>query len=413
MESDEEKMGVYNFPIADKSENIIKVIGIGGGGGNAVQHMWEEGVKNVTFFVVNTDSQALKPNRVPNKVMLGDGLGAGGNPDKGRKCAEDSLEELRDVLGDETKMVFITAGLGGGTGTGATPVIAKMAKDMGILTVGVVTLPFMMEGKKRIDVALKGLEELKKCVDSLIVVNNERLLADEQYAQLNWEEGMKKADEVLTVAVKTIAEIITVRGLVNRDFNDVNTVMRDGGAAIVSVAKASGENRVFKAMSEAIHSSLIANFDIQNTKRLLYIIYSGTEYPARMCELREINEFMESFDDYIQVLWGHYPDEELTDEIKVSIVATGFDQEEEEQENVSQTERERYVILRNKYYKKKEEEPEKPLEEEPVEAVEESGEEDKDVKPVEKTDEGKGEDTGKKVSFFDKLISSLNKLLEE
>ena len=280
-----EEMGIFNFPIEDKSERIIKVIGVGGGGGNAVQHMWEEGVKNVDFFVVNTDSQALAPNAVPNKVMMGDGLGAGGDPEKGRVCAENSMEVLKNMLGDETKMVFITAGMGGGTGTGATPVIAKMAKEMGILTVAVVTLPFLMEGRKRIDVATAGLEKLKTCVDSLIVVNNEKLLEDEQYADLDWDEGMKKADEVLTIAVKTIAEIITVGGKVNRDFNDVNTVMRNGGAAIVSVAKASGENRILKAMSQAIHSTLATNYNVQNAKRLLYIIYSGTVNPARIREL--------------------------------------------------------------------------------------------------------------------------------
>ena len=404
MDSSEE-MGKFNFPIADKSENIIKVIGIGGGGGNAVQHMWDEGVKNVSFFVINTDSQVLSPNRVPNKVMLGDGLGAGGDPKKGKEYAEGSIDELKDVLGIGTKMVFITAGLGGGTGTGATPVVARLAKEMGILTVGVVTLPFMMEGKKRIDVALKGLEELKGCVDSLIVVNNEKLLKDDQYAELDWAEGMKKADEVLTIAVKTIAEIITVRGLVNRDFNDVNTVMRNGGAAIVSIAKASGENRIFKALSQAIHSSLVANFDIQHTKRLLYIIYSGTENPAKMHELGEINRFMEKFDQYIDVLWGHYPDDELKDEIKVSIIATGFDQEKD----VLEDEGELYKQLRKKYYQTEEPEKEKEVVSEKDNAAEDQpamAEEEPAATPEEKT-------APKPTSFLGKLENLLNNLIAE
>ncbi|MDE5739939.1 MAG: cell division FtsZ family protein, partial [Bacteroidaceae bacterium] len=305
----EEELAPYAFPIVDKSERIIQVIGVGGGGGNAVHHMWEEGVMNVSFMVVNTDSQMLKANMVPNKIQLGDGLGTGGDPALGRDIAEKSLDVVKTMLDEETKMVFITAGMGGGTGTGVAPVIARVAKEMGILTVGVVTLPFLMEGKKRIEQALKGMNELKQCVDSLIVINNERLLEEEQYAELDWAEGMKKADEVLTIATKTIAEIITVRGIVNRDFKDVNTVMQEGGAAVVSVAKASGEKRIFKAMSDALNSPLIANVDKPKIKRMLYVVYSGKKSPAKMAELRDINEFMEGLDDNIEVLWGHYPDE--------------------------------------------------------------------------------------------------------
>lgn len=360
----EEELPPFNFPIEDKSERIIKVIGVGGGGGNAVQHMWEESVKNVSFVVVNTDSQALVPNKVPNKIQLGDGLGAGGDPEIGRKKAEESLDDVKAMLEGGTKMVFITAGMGGGTGTGAAPVIARAAKEMGILTVGVVTLPFLMEGRKRIDIALKGLEAMKKNVDSLIVINNEKLLEDERYVQMDWEEGMQKADEVLTIATKTIAEIITVRGKVNRDFNDVNTVMKDGGAAIVSIAKASGEKRILKAMSEAVNSPLIANMNKQKTKKLLYIVYSGKKSPAKMAELREINEFMESFDENIEVLWGHYQDDTLEDEIKVAIVATGFDQAEtlENKNDAQSDERMRLQHLHDKYYANVVEE--KPKEEE-------------------------------------------------
>lgn len=321
----EDELPPFNFPIEDKSEKIIKVIGVGGGGGNAVQHMWDERVKNVSFLVTNTDSQVLKANLVPNKIQIGPGLGTGGNPELGRELAEKSIDDIKSMFDDDTKMVFLTAGMGGGTGTGVAPVIARVAKEMGILTVGVVTLPFRMEGKRRIETALKGMDEMRKCVDSLIVINNEKLLENKQYHQLTWEQGMEMADEVLTVATKTIAEIITMRGLINRDFKDVCTVMKDGGAALVSVAKASGEKRLLKAMTEAISSPLIANVEKLKTRRLLYIVYSGKKSPAKMDELDELCEFMEYFDEDIEVLWGHYMDDSLEDEIKVSVVATGFD----------------------------------------------------------------------------------------
>lgn len=362
-----EELPPFKFPIKDKSERIIKVIGVGGGGGNAVQHMWEVGVKNVSFVVVNTDSQVLVPNKVPNKIQLGDGLGAGGDPEVGRKKAEENLDDIKAMLDGDTKMVFVTAGLGGGTGTGAAPVIARVAKEMGILTVGVVTLPFLMERPKRINIALKGLEAMRKCVDSLIVINNEKLLEDERYVEMDWDEGMLKADEVLTIATKTIAEIITVRGKVNRDFEDVKTVMKDGGAAIVSVAKASGEQRILKAMSEAVNSPLIANMDKQKIKRLLYIVYSGKKNPAKMSELREINAFMEGFDENVEVLWGHYQDDELEDEIKVAIVATGFDQANKPLGEEDFSDEKRLLQnLREKYYAT-------PLVVQPVKTTKENG----------------------------------------
>ncbi len=345
----DEELAPFVFPIVDKSERIIKVIGVGGGGGNAVHHMWEEGVRNVAFMVVNTDSQVLKANMVPNKIQLGDGLGTGGDPVLGREIAEKSLDTIKAMFDEDTEMVFITAGMGGGTGTGVAPVIARMAKERGILTVGVVTLPFLMEGKKRIEKALKGMNDLKQCVDSLIVINNERLLEEDQYAGLDWEEGMKKADEVLTIATKTIAEIITVMGMVNRDFKDVNTVMKEGGAAVVSVAKASGDKRIFKAMSDALNSSLIANVNKQKIRRMLYVVYSGKKSPAKMAELRDINEFMEGLDDNIEILWGHYPDDTLDDEIKVAVIATGFDTDEE-RENLPVRENNQYHELLKKYY---------------------------------------------------------------
>lgn len=421
----EDELPPFNFPIEDKSERIIKVIGVGGGGGNAVQHMWEVGVKNVNFVVVNTDSQVLVPNKVPNKIQLGDGLGAGGDPEVGRKKAEESIEDIKAMLEGGTKMVFVTAGLGGGTGTGAAPVIARVAKEMGILTVGVVTLPFLMERPKRINIALKGLEAMRKCVDSLIVINNEKLLEDERYVEMDWDEGMQKADEVLTIATKTIAEIITVRGKVNRDFNDVNTVMKDGGAAVVSVAKASGEQRILKAMSEAVNSPLIANMDKQKTKRLLYIVYSGKKNPAKMSELREINAFMEDFDENIEVLWGHYQDDELEDEIKVAIVATGFDQADTSTGNEEMSDEKRLLqSLREKYYamvprvvqEKEKEGIEHPMDGVTLEETPESevlSDEEDGVAVSEDNEENEGDFQSKRGSFWSAVKEKLNRWVEE
>ena len=412
----EDELPPFNFPIEDKSERIIKVIGVGGGGGNAVQHMWEKGVTNVSFVVINTDAQALVPNQVPNKIQLGDGLGAGGDPVIGRKKAEESMESVKAMLEADTKMVFITAGMGGGTGTGAAPLIARAAKEMGILTVGVVTLPFRMEGKKRINCALRGLEEMRKNVDSLIVINNEKLLEDERFVQMDWEEGMKKADEVLTIATKTIAEIITVRGKVNRDFNDVNTVMKNGGAAVVSIAKASGEKRILKAMSEAVNSPLIANMDKQRTKRLLYIVYSGQKNPAKMAELREINEFMEDFDENIEVLWGHYQDDTLEDEIKVAIVATGFDSMDQPdgRGDDEDDEKKRLQLLCEKYYANHHEEPATQEEPEVVPVVDEPMEDMADENLQESDDEEDVEDEQPvKPSFWEMLGGKLKVLMEE
>ena len=412
----EDELPPFNFPIEDKSERIIKVIGVGGGGGNAVQHMWEKGVTNVSFVVINTDAQALVPNQVPNKIQLGDGLGAGGDPVIGRKKAEESMESVKAMLEGDTKMVFITAGMGGGTGTGAAPLIARAAKEMGILTVGVVTLPFRMEGKKRINCALRGLEEMRKNVDSLIVINNEKLLEDERFVQMDWEEGMKKADEVLTIATKTIAEIITVRGKVNRDFNDVNTVMKNGGAAVVSIAKASGEKRILKAMSEAVNSPLIANMDKQRTKRLLYIVYSGQKNPAKMSELREINEFMEDFDENIEVLWGHYQDDTLEDEIKVAIVATGFDpmDQPDGRGDDEDDEKRRLQLLCEKYYATHHEEPATqeepevaPMEDEPMEDMADENLQESDE------EEDVEDEQPRKTSFWEVLGRKLKVLMEE
>lgn len=315
------------FPFSqDKTTHIIKVIGVGGGGGNAVKNMFQTGVKNVGFAVCNTDIQSLSKSPVPIKVQLGEGgLGVGGDPQKGREAAENSLDVIMQLLDEDTKMVFITAGMGGGTGTGASPVIAKAARDRGLLTIGVVTLPFLFERRVRIEKALSGIAELKKNVDALLVINNERLLEMYNDNMTTIEDAFSKADEVLTTATKTIAEIITDDGIVNRDFCDVETVMKDGGAAIVSVGYAEGENRILKAMTSALSSPLLNPVDIERTQRLLYIIYTGKDKPVTISETAQINQFMDSLSPNLLMLWGLYRDESLGDKVKVAIVATGFD----------------------------------------------------------------------------------------
>lgn len=317
---------IFNFPIKDKSNDIIKVIGVGGGGGNAVRNMYSQGITNVSFAICNTDSQALASTDIPVRIQLGEkGLGVGGNPEKGREAAEKSIEDIRKLFDDNTQMVFITAGMGGGTGTGASPVIASVAKEMGILTVGVVTLPFAFEKRKRIKQALLGIEQLKKTVDTLLVINNERL--PEIYSDISVTEGFFKADEILTVATKCIAEIITIKGIVNRDFCDVETVMKDGGGAIISMGRASGEHRIMKAMSNALNSPLMSDVEIEKAQRLLYIIYTCDKSPVMINELTEVNTFMDSLDEDLEVLWGLYEDNTLEDDVKVAIIATGFDKQ--------------------------------------------------------------------------------------
>ena len=342
----------FPFP-QDRTKHIIKVIGVGGGGGNAVKEMFETGVKNVGFVVCNTDSQALADSPVPVKVQLGDkGLGVGGDPEKGRMEAEASMSAIEQMFDDETQMVFVTAGMGGGTGTGASPLIAKMARDRGLLTIGVVTLPFLFERKARIETAMRGLEELKRNVDALLVINNQRLLEiyDDQTTTI--EEAFGKANEVLTTATKTIAEIITIKGIVNRDFCDVETVMKDSGAAIVSVGYAEGENRILRAMTNALNSPLINPVDMEKTKRLLYVIYDSKEKPVTVSETTEINQFMDTMSDDLEVLWGQYRDEELGEKVKVAIIATGFDQSIEIQESEEDDENHKRTIsaMKEFYY---------------------------------------------------------------
>lgn len=327
--ADDKKIGrmASAFGEPDKPSSIIKVIGVGGGGGNAVNHMYREGIHNVTFVLCNTDKKALDDSPVPVHLQLGkEGLGAGNKPEKGQQEAEDSEPEIRNMLDDGTKMVFITAGMGGGTGTGAGPVVARIAKDMGILTVGIVTIPFKWEGKKKILQALAGVERMAKNVDALLVINNERLFSI--YGQLSVEDAFGKADDTLSIAAKSIAEIITMHGIINLDFNDVKTVLKDGGVALMSTGYGEGEDRMKKAIDNALHSPLLNDNDVYNSKKiLLSVSFAGGENgqsTLMMEEMSAVTEFMDGFDDDIETKWGLSRDPELGEKIKVTILATGF-----------------------------------------------------------------------------------------
>ena len=314
---------IMPFDFQSGSPSIIKVIGVGGGGGNAVNHMYREGIHDVTFVVCNTDNQALDESPVPIKLQLGrEGLGAGNRPERARDAANESLEDVKNMLNDGCKMAFITAGMGGGTGTGAAPIIAKTAKDMGILTVGIVTITFLFEGNKKIDQALDGVEEMSKHVDALLVINNERLR--DVYSDLSVMNAFGKADDTLSVAAKSIAEIITIRGKINLDFNDVKTVLKDGGVAIMSTGYGYGEGRVTQAITDALHSPLLNNNDIFNSKKVLFNISYSSNSDLMMEEMNEVHEFMSRFGKDVETKWGLYIDDNLEDKVKFTILATGF-----------------------------------------------------------------------------------------
>lgn len=317
---------ILDFQLESRTEAIIKVIGVGGGGGNAVNHMFREGIHNVSFALCNTDNQALMESPVPVKIQLGEnttgGLGAGNRPDIAREAAEESIDLIRDLLSDGTRMAFITAGMGGGTGTGAAPVVAKVAKDMGILTVGIVTIPFVFEGPKKIIQALKGVEEIAANVDALLVINNERLR--DIYHDLTMMNAFAKADDTLTIAAKSIAEIITVHGYVNLDFADVYTTLKDGGVAIMSRGVGTGKNRVEDAIRDALHSPLLNNNDVFSAKKILINLSFGEKNPLMMEEMNALHEFMSKFSRDIEVIWGAALEEDLADEVKITLLATGF-----------------------------------------------------------------------------------------
>ena len=319
--------GILNaFGPVPQEKSIIKVIGVGGGGGNAVNHMYREGIHDVTFMVCNTDAQALNDSPVPVHLQLGhEGLGAGNDPAKARESAEETIEEIRNQLNDGTRMAFITAGMGGGTGTGAGPIVARESKNMGILTVGIVTIPFRFEGTEKINQALDGVEEMAKNVDALLVVNNERLC--QIYSDLSVINAFAKADNTLSVAATSISEIITVHGLINLDFNDVKSVLKDGGVAIMSTGYGEGEGRVKMAINDALNSPLLNDNDIFNSKKLLIFISFYTDDPNKglmMDEMNDIREFTNRFAEGYHLKWGLAIDPTLGDRIKITILATGF-----------------------------------------------------------------------------------------
>ncbi len=342
--------------VEDKMQGIIKVIGVGGGGCNAVRNMFDEGVQGVTYAVFNTDSQSLSRSPVPVKLMLGtSGLGAGANPELGKQEAEANVADIEKLLSDGTKMVFVTAGMGGGTGTGAAPVVAKVAKNMGLLTVGVVTIPFYFEKKKKIIKALKGVEEMRKNVDALLIVNNERLCDVYTDSELSVKEAFQRADHILMDAVKGISELITMPsdGGIKSDFRDVETTMKNGGGAIMAMGRASGEHRVERAILDALDSPLLYGNDIGKAKRILFNIYASDEHPIFVRELQEIDDFFDQLDPNIDVIWGTATDDSLGEDAKVTILATGLEDElrSEVQQNAHHDEDDFYEDLIPKLYK--------------------------------------------------------------
>ncbi len=317
----------YSFELPPQSKSIIKVIGVGGGGSNAVNHMYNQGIKDVEFFVCNTDLQALHSSPVPNKIQIGtnltQGLGAGANPEKGKNAAIESKEDIRDVLSEDTRMLFITAGMGGGTGTGAAPEIAKVAKELGILTVGIVTQPFGFEGRKKIKLAEQGLADLRDNCDTVLVILNDKLR--EVYSNLTLSNAFAQADNVLTTAAKSIAEIITLPGYINVDFEDVKTVMASSGAAVMGSARAEGDQRSRRAAEMALSSPLLDNVNIRGAQKILLSIKSGTKKEIQMEELDEITSFIhDECGQDAEMIFGHGIDEDLQESVMVTVIATGF-----------------------------------------------------------------------------------------
>ena len=318
--------GFINFNLNEKTPTIIKVIGVGGGGGNAVEYMYEKGICDVDFVICNTDYQALRNSPIPCKIQLGKeltaGHGAGNNPAMGEKSAQESLADIEAILKKDTRMAFITAAMGGGTGTGAAPVIARLSKDMGILTVGIVSVPARFEGPKRLDQARDGLRRLKDHVDCLIVIDNEKIKSI--YGSQTISQAFAKANDVLNIAAKGIAEIITLPGYINVDFADVRTVMTDSGVAIMGAAQASGEDRAIRAITEALESPLLNNNDILGAKDILLNITSGTD-DITMDEMSQItSHIIRKVGNNAAVIWGVGTDPDLGDAVSVTIIATGF-----------------------------------------------------------------------------------------
>ncbi len=333
---------------APATNTLIKVIGVGGGGGNAVANMYRDGMYDVSFLVCNTDQKALKDSPIPTRIQFGPGLGAGGKPEIGRQYAEqeESLAAIYDAIDKETKMVFVTAGMGGGTGTGAAPIVAREVKARDILTIGIVTLPFLFEGKKQIDKALDGLELLAKEVDSLIVVNNQRMLS--VYHTNSVMDGFHKADQTLTNAVRSVVDIIKMRGVINLDFNDVSMVLRKGGICIISTGTAHGENRITAAIEDALNSPLLNQNDIFTARRLVMCITFPEKHETlQMNELCEVEDFISKFErKNLESKWGLAKDDSLNGEVKVTILASGFglvEDDEDEDQLLKRIEREELI----------------------------------------------------------------------
>ena len=325
------------FEMLKEQSSIIKVIGVGGGGGNAVNHMYRQGISGVDFIICNTDAQALELSPIPNKVQLGasltEGMGAGSDPDVGENSAIESIDDIKRMLGVNTKMLFITAGMGGGTGTGASPVIAKAAKEIGVLTVAIVTTPFAFEGKRRRNQAEDGLSELRKYVDSYLVISNDRLR--EIFGNLTMSSAFAKADDILTTAAKGIAEIITIPGYINVDFKDVRTVMNDSGVAIMGNSKASGDDRAQKAVEGALASPLLKDSEIEGARYILLNISSGTQ-EVTMDEISVITDYIQERAGFTaEIIWGNCLDETLDNDLSVTIIATGFQTTEERKQEES------------------------------------------------------------------------------
>lgn len=317
------------FIVPKKQQTIIKVVGVGGGGNNAINHMYHQNIEGVSFVVLNTDRQALNTSPVPNRLLIGPkttcGLGAGNKPEVGRAAAEESRDDIAQLFNDDTKMAFITAGMGGGTGTGAAPVVARIAHEMGILTIGIVTIPFLFEGQKKIVKALDGANEMRKYVDALLIINNQRLISI--YPDLDMDNAMGKADDTLSTAARSISELITAEGRINLDFQDVKTTLLDGGVAIISTGVAEGENRVTKAINDALNSPLLKNRDVYSSSRILFNVFYNpdAESPLKASELGEIEGFMANFTKDVDVITGTTHDKTLENSIKITILASGFD----------------------------------------------------------------------------------------
>ena len=325
----EENPGFHKKETPAETPCLIKVIGIGGGGNNAINHMYEQhNINGVSFVVMNTDRQALNNSPVPNRVLIGPnttfGLGAGNKPELAKEAAEESEQDIAKLFDDETKMVFITAGMGGGTGTGAAPVVARIAREKGVLTIGIVTIPFLFEGKKKIIKALSGADEMQKYVDALLIINNERL--SEIYPDLNFMNAFGKADDTLSVAARSISDLITVDGYINLDFNDVNTTLREGGVAIISSGYGEGENRVTKAIEDALNSPLLKNRDVYGSQKILMNFYfsSKAKNEFKMSEIDEMRSFMTQFTHEVDVIWGVAYDDTLGEKVKITMLAAGF-----------------------------------------------------------------------------------------